>query len=348
MKNNLSLILVLSAIPILLGCREDELLKNSNNNDKLSQDQIIADHTIVDRYNAIPQQWIDSVKKMLVFIPGMSHGYGYFRGAELLEMYNNKYGVDIWLNTAAPAPSTSALRLGRHELAREIFYTSEASRNVYKNDFIAENNYDAVWFGWSYQGTWENGLGGGDDPVHKVQWAGSSQGGPEGNLRWGLNDEDNILTGNSVNMDTYLEAMEEYITFCSTGGYKTKMVFSNGVSDGNGGTELGFQRELKNKYIRDYCLAKEQVIFFDYCDILVHNDAGEIYTENWSDNGLIRPHQQIHPDNMLDYDESTWRVIAPGSDVVEDHIGEVGAMRLAKAMWWMLARVAGWDGEAAK
>ena len=27
-----------------------------------------------------------------------------------------------------------------------------------------------------------------------------------------------------------------------------------------------------------------------------------------------------------------------------DHIGQRGALRLAKAMWWMLARMAGWDG----
>ncbi len=27
------------------------------------------------------------------------------------------------------------------------------------------------------------------------------------------------------------------------------------------------------------------------------------------------------------------------------HIGEEGSIRLAKAMWWMLARLAGWDGE---
>ena len=27
-----------------------------------------------------------------------------------------------------------------------------------------------------------------------------------------------------------------------------------------------------------------------------------------------------------------------------DHIGERGALRLGKALWWMLARLAGWDG----
>jgi hypothetical protein len=27
------------------------------------------------------------------------------------------------------------------------------------------------------------------------------------------------------------------------------------------------------------------------------------------------------------------------------HIGTNGAIKLAKAMWWLLARMAGWDGK---
>ena len=34
---------------------------------------IIADHTVVDKYDDIPQHWIDEVKKMWIDIPGESH-----------------------------------------------------------------------------------------------------------------------------------------------------------------------------------------------------------------------------------------------------------------------------------
>jgi hypothetical protein len=45
----------------------------------------------------------------------------------------------------------------------------------------------------------------------------------------------------------------------------------------------------------------------------------------------------------MDYDEA-FNIIDMENDSDGDHIGEVGALRLAKAMWWMLARIAGWEG----
>jgi hypothetical protein len=313
--------------------------------------QIVADHTVVDKYNDIPQQWIDSVKTKLVWIPGMSHGYGYFRGAELLELLDSRFQVDIWIDASAPAKQNTALRLGRPGLTREGFWTSQSriasiEENTIKEQHDIGNPFDFIWFGWSYQGTWENGLGGGNDPVYNVQWAGSTLDGPNGNMRWGLDAEDKTLTGNSVCMDTYLAAIEQYNQYCIDQGIKTKVLFSNGVVDGDEGTELAFQRELKNQHIRDYVSQNgdNNTYFLDYADILVYNNAGQLNTVNWNDAGTNRPHQQIHPDNLMDYDAS-FNVIPPGVDAIEDHIGEVGTVRLAKAMWWLLARACGWNSE---
>lgn len=311
---------------------------------------VIADHTVVDLYDDIPDRWIDSVKTKLVWIPGMSHGYGYFRGAEWLEKYDNTYKVDIWYHTSAPAQQDTSLRLGRPGFGAESFYTFQGgidgTKNTVTNQSNTGNPYDFVWFGWSYQGTWEDDPGGTIDPVYNVRWAGSSQGGPQGNGRWGLDAGDSILTGNSVCMDTYLEAMTEYQQYTSQNELVTKFFYSNGVVDANSGTESGFQRELKNKHIRDYVdnSNNPQYYFIDYADILVHNESGELYTVNWNDDGDLRPHQQIHPDNMLDYDDD-FNTIPHSADDIDDHIGDVGTMRLAKAMWWLLARASGWDGE---
>ena len=48
--------------------------------------QIVADHTVVDKYNKIPQQYINEVKKMLVDIAGESHSSGYRNGMNLLKL----------------------------------------------------------------------------------------------------------------------------------------------------------------------------------------------------------------------------------------------------------------------
>ena len=45
---------------------------------------IIADHTAVDQYDDIPQEYIDKVKTMWLDVPGESHSSGYRKGLQFL------------------------------------------------------------------------------------------------------------------------------------------------------------------------------------------------------------------------------------------------------------------------
>ena len=296
--------------------------------------QIVADHTVVDLYDDIPEQWMDSVRTMLVDIAGESHSAGYRDGMELLEALDADYQVTTYLGTR-PAPSSTYVRLGGHGTVGEAnFYTSPSAIEAYKTHITNQNEtsnpYDVMGFGWCWDMD-RNGSGGTIDPEYDVRWSGSSVGGPDGDIEWGLDAGDVSLTGNSVTMDTYLDAVEQYNQLCTDNGYSTKIVFTTGPVDMYGGTEEGFQREIKHDYIRDYVAADETRILFDYADILCWNDDGEYYTSTWDDGGEDRAHANIHPDNL----EGGYTA----------HIGNVGALRLAKAMWWMLARIAGWDGK---
>ena len=308
--------------------------------------QIIADHTVVDKYDKIPQQWIDSVKTMLVTAAGMSHAKGFYNGAALLEAIDSRFRVYATLDIQPlPLASDTALRLCRPWMTGETIWTSPsgiASAKTSQIRYAANNPYNAYIFGWSYQATWTDPPGGTIDPVYNVRWAGQTDGGTDGNKRWGLDAGDSILTGNRVCVDTYLNAWEEFIDYCDVNYPTTNMVFSTLIVDGHAGTEEGFQRELKSQHIRNYVNGKEGYLLFDYADILIYNNEGEHFTASWNDGGNLRVHDQIHPDNLLDYD-AAWNII-PFSDTDGDHIGEVGALRLGKAMWWMLARMAGWDG----
>ena len=138
-------------------------------------------------------------------------------------------------------------------------------------------------------------------------------------------------------MDTYLAATQAYVDYCTSKGYATKVFFTTGPVDTYSG-ENGYQRQLKHDYIRTYVAANPSRILFDYADILTWSDAGNQNLQTWTDgDGGVHSYQMIHGDNMLDRNGSY------SED--GDHIGERGALRLGKAVWWMLARMAGWDGQ---
>jgi uncharacterized protein YjdB len=307
--------------------------------------QIIADHRVVSLFADIPQEYLDSVKTMLVSMSGESHSQAYRFGMDLLEEMDGTFQVETFASSPVPAKTDQNLRIGGHRNMGEDYFFSQSKIASLKAEISSQNStgnpFHVMGFGWCWDMTDDNDPGGTEDPVYQVRWAGRSEGGPEGNMRWGLDNDDQVLTGNSVCMDTYLEALESYIQYCKDSAYSAKWIFTTGPVDHNASTENGFQREIKHDYIRAYVNENSSRILFDYADILCWNNVGEQNLVDWDDEGNIRPHAQIHPDNMMDYDES-WNLLAHSED--GDHIGEVGAVRLAKAMWWMLARLVGWDG----
>ena len=315
--------------------------------------QIIADHTVVDKYSLIPQVYIDEVKKMLVDIPGESHSAGYRKGLSLLQDLDSRFKVSLYYGTPEPY-TANYLRFGGHgSVGEEDLYVKQSVIDAYKAHITSQNStgntYSVMGYAWCtemYYLNWGEPLGL-RDPVYNIPWYGESVDGPDGSKPWGLDNGDKTLTGNTVSMDSYFNAMEQYMQHCYTNSWATKVIFTTGPVDNTGGsgnleaTQQGFQREVKHEYIRSYVAANSSRILFDYADILCWNNSGQEHITNWNDGGTIRPHANIHPDNTMDLDAS-WNMIPQVED--GDHIGEAGALRLGKAMWWMLARIAGWDG----
>jgi uncharacterized protein YjdB len=287
------------------------------------------------------------LKKMLVSIPGESHSEAYRIGQDLLEQLDPTFQVELYIGATPPA-TDQHLRMGMHRYGGEYLFFNESRLEELKGEITTQNNtgnpFHVMGFGWCWDMTHDNDPGGIEDTVYSVRWAGRSMEGPDGNRRWGLDSGDEALTGNRVSMDSYLEAVESWILHCEENSYPTRWIFTTGPVDYymHAGTENGFQREIKHDYIRDYVAEDASRILFDYADILCWSNSGEQNIVVWNDEDSLRPHAQIHPNNMMDYN-SSWNLIPHSED--GDHIGEVGTVRMAKAMWWMLARMAGWDGK---
>jgi hypothetical protein len=132
-----------------------------------------------------------------------------------------------------------------------------------------------------------------------------------------------------INNSDYLSATQEYIDYCTANNISTKVFFTTGPVDDGYTAEEGYYKSLDYEATRNYVEANPNRILFDYADILSYDDDGTPSTRTWD--GKVYPY--ITATNL-------------GSGNV-GHIGTAGAIRLAKAEWWMLARMAGWDGVSA-
>lgn len=266
--------------------------------DPVQKSQIIADHTVVDKYDQIPQQYIDEVKKMWLSYAGESHSAGIRDGLEALEAIDPAYAVSITESGTPEAYTTSHLRASRatwgdrnnetgwiYSYGESDWFTNSTgiSRTKAGISYCKANDLtiSAIGFGWC----WDNG----------------------------------------ISFDDYISATQEYVDYCED-SIDTKVFFTSGTVDTYTGEE-GYIKHLGYELIREYVKTDSTLILFDYADILCYNDAGELETYTWD--GHTYP--VIHPDNE--------------KGGYTAHIGMNGAVRLSKAMWWMLARIAGWDGE---
>lgn len=307
----------------------------------------IIDHKHVAYFDSIPQQYIDSVKKRWISYAGESHSEAIRSGLNALESLDSRFQVSTQ-ESGTPAGATSSyLRASRatwgdlnnptgwiYSYGEEDWFTSTTARTRTLNglSYANTNGYrlDYFGFGWCYDATYPD-VGGLVDPVFHTRWGGATVGSLDGEQVWGLDSGDSLLTGNRVDMDEYISYTVDYIEHCETNNYPTTVFFTTGTVDNEYGIsddENGYQQYLKWQYIRDFCQNTDYMLF-DYADILCYNDDDELSTTTWTDyNNELQTYPIIHSDNL-------------GGGYVA-HIGENGALRLAKALWVMMAINEGW------
>jgi len=305
----------------------------------LGNAQLIVDHNAVADFDNIPPEYIAEVKKMMVAFPGESHSAAMRWGMELLEEQDPTYACNV---STAEAYTDQHVRVEDYGWIGEYVWfvwhaydeddrpypVEVAMKNLMWSYHDAGYPITALGFTWCYDMVVGDGnQSAGTDPVHGVHWYGASAGGPDGDKGWGMDEEDYAITGNRVSLQTYFDAMEEYISYSDRNNLGTKVVFTTGTVDyeGEWWGEGGYQGHIKHEAIRAYVKADPSKILFDYADILCHDDDGTMNTQTWSGH--------------------TYPSITSINEVPRNygHISDAGALKLAKAQWWMLARIAGWN-----
>jgi hypothetical protein len=133
-------------------------------------------------------------------------------------------------------------------------------------------------------------------------------------------------------IQSYLETMNQF----ETDYPGMRFIYMTGHLDGSGPSGNLHQR---NEQIRAYCMAHNKVLF-DFADIERYNPDGVDFLGRSAN-------------DACDYDDGNWAdewcAANPGSslcDTCEDgcnHSRSLNCNMKARAFWWMMARLAGWN-----
>ncbi len=140
-----------------------------------------------------------------------------------------------------------------------------------------------------------------------------------------------VSSATEANITTYLSLMSGL----ERDYPNVRFVYMTGHLDGTG---TSGNLHLRNEQIRAFCRDNEKALF-DFADIETYNPDGTYFGDR-------------HPADSCAYDGGNWAtewqsVHAEGSEwysCSSAHSEAVNANMKAYALWWLLSRLAGWDG----
>ena len=329
MKNIIYVSLLIFSVTSF-GCITGEKADNNTNENttKKAETAYIADYTVAKEsvLRAIPKQYIDLARTTLhIAYQHTSHGTQVARG--MFGLQDFKDGDDVQFGITDKSPETG--RLDFNDLAIKSYAApgidgSDLSRN--ETAFI-QSTRDFL-----------------DDPenseINVIMWSWCN------------------IAGHNVSQN-YLPGMDSLISEYGIGGVKigsgngqrqnpVTFIFMTGHANVGKNTGVGNPKN-QAKLIVDNCLEKQQFCL-DYYSIDSH-DMADNYWEDVGDDGNSLAYdgnfyldwQNSHKLGIDWYENKK----SPGGEVLfgAHNSQHITANRKAYAMWWILARIAGWNGE---
>jgi hypothetical protein len=134
-----------------------------------------------------------------------------------------------------------------------------------------------------------------------------------------------MTTNDSAEVQRYIDSME----VLEARFPDVQFIYMTGHTDGTGAAS-GDNLRASNNQLREYCLANGKVLF-DFEDIESWDPDGNYYESASDDCDWCTTWCNSHPEDCL-----------ACSGCAHSHC--YNCYRKGKAFWWMLARIAGWEG----
>lgn len=304
---------------------------------------IIADHEAVLKFESLTQAEIERARKLLVSLPGESHARAYLYGLEIIEHTDPRFAVDP-IRTEGPGAPAGELRVSRTYRVGSRWFTSVGAEDVWTHRAAVDRMIGHITyhrssgtpidvFGWVW--CWDmtetyyseaTGTAGRLFTTFETR-DGSPHIGP-----WGRTP-----TESEVSLADYFAAMEEAAASTDDPSTpeldpSTEVIFITGSVDGGGNRNgRGADRARKNAAIREYVRASNKVLL-DYEDILTHSPDGVMSTQLWEG----EPFPIIYSGYGGSFAGEEGVTALDGGS----HVNREAAVRLGKALWWLLAQLA--------